>query len=270
MNNGPRWGRVSRMTEEIPKGIARQILTSFLRDSAAHEPSYTRLAHEISTWYAARAETVAERAEARGMTRGKAERWIDRLREAYPWFDEILDYLHLGQRPENYWDFLVLYVYFLHGNYEEAARHLRIKPAAARQAIARLCKKIDVRGTIKGLMYLARRDYEERKAMIQYGGRSWLHYGTTAERRLTRRKVQSKASKAARKRQTVKDPAGYATNWAKRRGLPEFMLPDLIQEAQLAAVEHNHDAREISRALGRYRRREYKAATNAPKAGGDE
>lgn len=250
------------MTEKIPEGIKRQILTSHLRASAAHKPSYARIAQEISTWFAAHAATSTERQEAKGMTRGKVERMIEHLREDYPWFDEMLDYLDFGRRPENYWDFLVLYVYFVHGNFEDTGRALRIKPTAVRQATSRLLKTADPHGRIKGLMWLARLAYEDRKETIQYGGRSWLHYGTTIERKATRRKVQREASKAARKTQTVRDPAGYAIAWAKRRALPEFMWPDLVQEAQLAAVEHNNDAREISRALDRYRRREYKAPMN--------
>lgn len=50
---------------------------------------------------------------------------------------------------------------------------------------------------------------------------------------------------------------GYVIAWAARRHLPRYMWEDMVQEAHVAALEHDHDMQAISRALHRYRMREY-------------
>ncbi len=55
----------------------------------------------------------------------------------------------------------------------------------------------------------------------------------------------------------VENVTGYAVAWRKKWNKPWSMQEDLIQEAWLAALEHNNDAAEISQALNRYCARSY-------------
>ena len=165
------------MTEKPPGGIMRRIMTSRLRDaSAGRGACYSLLAKELIR--KADLFSGADRQIARTITRGKVQRMEVKLRDEYPFLDEILDYYELGYTPENYWDTLVFYSYLRHdARVEEVVMELPITKWAAYKAVQRFQKKMDSRSsrgliTAEGWAWLAkiegnRRRYDEE----EYGPR---------------------------------------------------------------------------------------------------
>ena len=57
---------------------------------------------------------------------------------------------------------------------------------------------------------------------------------------------------------SVEDVAAFARDWCRRFGVPESLTSDMMQEAQVAALEHAGDLAAVGRALNRLRMREYR------------
>ena len=162
--------------KKIPGPLAKRMLASALADAA--ETGLPRYAVIARQW-----RLAGEKA-----TAGELRKLTDELRGEYRWFDELLVFYELDQRPDHYWALLVFYSALRNGGQGDVISYeLGSTPDAVYKMLQRLGQSGDWTD-VESLLFLTKLEYERRRDFLPDG--EWYESPDSPRAKMLRKHVK--------------------------------------------------------------------------------